>query len=132
MYDYHCKKIDMALGKALLESGALRHSTRRDEVRADMFGAVPDCQDEKGETLGSPAILSTIGRSVQGGWDILCFNPLRIAEYLFLGRRGRQHPVRAAHLRADGAFACLQSAAIECLDGDRPRDNPDPGLNSIK
>ena len=111
--DYHCKKIDIALGKSDASELVLRHNALTDEVRALLaFGAVPDCQNEKGETPLHRLLFPTIGHWFREDGDAA--DPLRIADYLFLagadpnilcapqpfGRTALSHAFKALQLNA--------------------------------
>ena len=81
--DYLCKSIAVAQGACDASELVLRHSTLTDEVRALLaFGAVPDCQDEKGETPLHRLFSGHIGHWYREDGDAA--DPLQIAEYLFL------------------------------------------------
>jgi len=82
--DYHIKKLEVMYGRADASEMGLRHDCLTDEVRALLaYGAVPDCQNEKGETplhlLVAPMAVSAMDNDDAEGAD-----PLRIAEYLLL------------------------------------------------
>ena len=78
------KKLSVMMGQADASEIVLRHDCLTDEVRALLaYGAVPDCQNEKGETplhlLVAPMAVSAMDNDDAEGAD-----PLRIAEYLLL------------------------------------------------
>ena len=82
--DYFMKKLSVMMGQADASEIVLRHDCLTDEVRALLaYGAVPDCQNEKGETplhlLVAPMAVSAMDNDDAEGAD-----PLRIAEYLLL------------------------------------------------
>ena len=82
--DYHIKKLEVMYGRADASEMGLRHDCLTDEVRALLaYGAVPDCQNEKGET---PLHLLVDTRAVKAMHDDDSegADSLRIAEYLLL------------------------------------------------
>ena len=82
--DYFMKKLSVMMGQADASEIVLRHDCLTDEVRALLaFGAVPDCQNEKGET---PLHLLVDRRGVKAMHDDDSegADSLRIAEYLLL------------------------------------------------
>ena len=119
--DYHCKRIAIVQGACDASELVLRHSTLADEVRALLaFGAVPDCQDEKGETPLHRLFSGTIGHWYREDGDAA--DPLQIAEYLFLAGADANIPCALephyfgrtvlAH-----AFKALQLTASMASDG---------------
>ena len=82
--DYFMKKLSVMMGQADASEIVLRHDCLTDEVRALLaYGAVPDCQNEKGET---PLHLLVDTRAVKAMHDDDSegADSLRIAEYLLL------------------------------------------------
>ena len=82
--DYFMKKLSVMMGQADASEIVLRHDCLTDEVRALLaFGAVPDCQNERGET---PLHLLVDTRAVKAMHDDDSegADSLRIAEYLLL------------------------------------------------
>ena len=82
--DYFMKKLSVMMGQADASEIVLRHDCLTDEVRALLaYGAVPDCQNEKGET---PLHLLVDTRAVKAMHDDDSEGAdcLRIAEYLLL------------------------------------------------
>ena len=82
--DYFMKKLSVMMGQADASEIVLRHDCLTDEVRALLaYGAVPDCQNEKGET---PLHLLVDTRAVKAMHDDDSEgeDSLRIAEYLLL------------------------------------------------
>ena len=82
--DYFMKKLSVMMGQADASEIVLRHDYLTDEVRALLaFGAVPDCQNERGET---PLHLLVDTRAVKAMHDDDSegADSLRIAEYLLL------------------------------------------------
>ena len=119
--DYLCKSIAVAQGACDASELVLRHSTLADEVRALLaFGAVPDCQDEKGETPLHRLFSGHIGHWYREDGDAA--DPLQIAEYLFLAGADANIPCALephyfgrtvlAH-----AFKALQLTASMASDG---------------
>ena len=119
--DYLCKSIAVAQGACDASELVLRHSTLTDEVRALLaFGAVPDCQDEKGETPLHRLFSGHIGHWYREDGDAA--DPLQIAEYLFLAGADANIPCALephyfgrkvlAH-----AFKALQLTASMATDG---------------
>ena len=82
--DYFMKKLSVMMGQADASEIVLRHDCLTDEVRALLaYGAVPDCQNERGET---PLHLLVDTRAVKAMHDDDSegADSLRIAEYLLL------------------------------------------------
>ena len=82
--DYFMKKLSVMMGQADASEIVLRHDCLTDEVRALLaFGAVPDYQNERGET---PLHLLVDTRAVKAMHDDDSegADSLRIAEYLLL------------------------------------------------
>ena len=82
--DYFMKKLSVMMGQADASEIVLRHDRLTEEVRALLaFGAVPDCQNERGET---PLHLLVDTRAVKAMHDDDSegADSLRIAEYLLL------------------------------------------------
>jgi hypothetical protein len=82
--DYFMKKLKAMYGQADASEIVLRHDCLTDEVRALLaYGAVPDCQTEKGET---PLHLLVDTRLVKASNDDDSegADPVRVAEYLLL------------------------------------------------
>ena len=117
--DYLCKSIAVAQGACDASELVLRHSTLTDEVRALLaYGAVPDCQDEKGETPLHRLFSGHIGHWYREDGDAA--DPLQIAEYLFLAGADANIPCALEpHYFGRKVLACLQSAAVDGLDGER-------------
>ena len=82
--DYFMKKLSVMMGQADASEIVLRHDCLTDEVRALLaFGAVPDCQNEKGETPLHLLVDRRAVKAMQDG-DSEGADSLRIAEYLLL------------------------------------------------
>ena len=117
--DYHIKKLEVMYGRADASEMGLRHDCLTDEVRALLaYGAVPDCQTEKGETplhlLVAPMAVRALDKESEGA------DPVRIAEYLLLAgadpnRLAQPHHFGRAPLSL--LFAALQSNASMAIHG---------------
>ena len=119
--DYLCKSIAVAQGACDASELVLRHSTLTDEVRALLaYGAVPDCQDEKGETPLHRLFSGHIGHWYREDGDAA--DPLQIAEYLFLAGADANIPCALephyfGRTVLGHAFKALQLTASMASDG---------------
>ena len=83
--DYHIKKLEVMYGRADASEIVLRHECLTDEVRALLaYGAVPDCQNEKGETPLHLLVAPMAVRAMDNDDDAEGADPVRVAEYLLL------------------------------------------------
>ena len=83
--DYHIKKLEVMYGRADASEIVLRHECLTDEVRALLaYGAVPDCQNEKGETPLHLLVAPMAVRAMNNDDDAEGADPVRVAEYLLL------------------------------------------------
>ena len=117
--DYHCKRIAVAQGACDASELVLRHSAMTDEVRALLaFGAVPDCQNEKGETPLHRLLSPLIGHWYREDGDAA--DPLQIAEYLFLAGADANilcAPQTFGRTVLGHAFGALKLTASMATDG---------------
>ena len=83
--DYFMKKLSVMMGQADASEIVLRHDCLTDEVRALLaYGAVPDCQNEKGETPLHLLVAPMAVRAMDNDDDAEGADPVRVAEYLLL------------------------------------------------
>ena len=117
--DYHCKRIAVVQGACDASELVLRHSAMTDEVRALLaFGAVPDCQNEKGETPLHRLLSPLIGHWYREDGDAA--DPLQIAEYLFLAGADANilcAPQTFGRTVLGHAFGALKLTASMATDG---------------